>query len=101
MIRTYKKGAVDSSIRIESEYRCNEEGAKKFIQDELAKLHKLIESSVNSYLVQLHASRLYGHMQVLSNFGLLSIFDFHEFKCQLGEVLINSLSIQLHIIEQI
>ena len=103
MIKTYDKNAGERSIRIEAEYRCNEAGAKQYIQDELKKLIELIESPtrINSYLLQMQASRIYGHMQVLTSFGLLSIFDFHQFKCELGEMLINSLMIQLHIEPQI
>lgn len=100
--QTYDKHQGKASdVRIEVEYKLNEAGAKQFINDEIKKIESLVNQKASSYLIQLHASRLYGHLQVLSCFGLLSIFDFHQFKCELGELLINSIMMQLYIEPQI
>lgn len=101
MIGSYDKGTGDRSVRIETEYRCNEAGAKQFINDELKKIESLVSQKSSFHLIHLHASRFYGHLQVFSCFGLLSIFDFHQFKCELGELLINSMMNQLYIEPQI
>jgi hypothetical protein len=80
MIGSYDKGTGDRSVRIETEYRCNEAGAKQYIQDCIKDM-----DVCNEYKkFELMFSRVTGALLAFRSVGLIDIFDFNQLNSQLA-----------------
>jgi hypothetical protein len=80
MLKTYEKCTGDDSLRIESEYRPNEAGAKQFVLDQLTALDRFNGSPD---IMNMHQVRITGQIEALRAFGLINVFDFHDLNLKL------------------
>ena len=78
MIRSYEKGTGDRSVRIETEYRCNEAGAKQYILDQIKLMDSYTGNQLDSFCMV--DSRVTGALLALVSIGLIDVFDLDELK---------------------
>lgn len=78
MQKTYNKGQGDISVRIETEYKLNEAGAKQYVLD---CINEMDSYTGDSYAVfGLIDSRCSGALFALYSLGLIDVFNFEELK---------------------
>lgn len=80
MQKTYNKGHVDTSVRIETEYKLNEAGAKQYVLDRIQEIDKCNEYQKFEFMYFRSTGALFAFFSV----GLIDIFDFTELETKLA-----------------
>ena len=76
MQNTYNKGQGDTSVRIETEYKLNEAGAKQYILDQIAELDSFNSDNQITFHFKYHS--VSGALRGFALLGLLDVFDYEE-----------------------
>lgn len=76
MLKTYEKGQGDTSVRIETEYKLNEAGAKQYILDQIKVLDSF--NPQNCILFDFKYHSVSGALLAFFSLGLIDVFDYEE-----------------------
>lgn len=76
MQKTYNKGQGDTSVRIETDYKLNEAGAKQYVIDRIKELDAFNKD--NFLLFEMKYNRVVGASDSFFALGLIDIFNYEE-----------------------
>lgn len=88
MNKIYNKGQGDTSVRIETQYKLNEAGAKQYVLDQIKELDSF-DCSLETFHILF--SRINGALLAFYHVGLIDIFNFEELKAKQAQSLSNFL----------
>ena len=79
-LRIYNKGQGDKSVRIETEYKLNEAGAKQYVLDRIQEMDNCNEYQKFEFMYFRSTGALFAFFSV----GLIDIFDFTQLEAKLA-----------------
>jgi hypothetical protein len=80
MLKTYDKGQVDTSVRIQTEYKLNQAGANQYILDRIQEIDNCNEYQKFEFMYFRSTGALFAFFSV----GLIDIFDFTQLEAKLA-----------------